>query len=50
MNEHQKNHCLRTDSSLSHWRGLNAFYWYQIVAHYYGVVKTQNYLARIEGF
>ena len=28
--QHQQNHRLRTDSSLSHRGGLNAFYWYQI--------------------
>ena len=31
MNQKQQNHCLRTDSSLSH---FNAFYWRQIFALY----------------
>ena len=30
--QQQQNRHLRTDSSLSHWRALNAFYWYQIFA------------------
>ena len=31
-NKLQQNHLLRMDSSLSHWGGLNAFYWYQTFA------------------
>ena len=32
MNQQQQNHRLRTDSSLGHRVGLNAFLWYQIFA------------------
>ena len=38
----QQNHRLRTDSSLSHQGGLNAFYWYQIFALDSAVVEVQE--------
>ena len=40
-NKQQRNHCLSTGSSLSHW-GLNAFYWHQIIALDYAVVEAQK--------
>ena len=40
--QQQQNHCLRTDSSLSQGGGLNAFYWYQIVALDSAVVEVQE--------
>ena len=48
MDQQQQNHRLRTDSSLSHCGGLNAFYWRQIFALDSVVVKTQNGLACME--
>ena len=38
----QQNHRLRMDSNLSHWVGLNAFYWYQIFALDSAVVDVQE--------
>ena len=44
--QQQQNHRLRTDSSLSHWvgveGGLNAFYWLQIFALDSAVVEVQE--------
>ena len=40
--QQQQNHRLRTDSSLSHRGGLNAFYWYQIFALDSAVVEVQE--------
>ena len=39
--QQQQNHRLKTDSSLSH-RGLNTFYWYQILALDSAVVDVQE--------
>ena len=42
MNQQQQNHHLRTGSDLSYWEGrggLNPFYWYQIFAVDFVVVK-----------
>ena len=47
MNQQQKNHRLRTGSSLSHmegWGGLDAFYWHKIFALESVVVEIQNYV------
>ena len=40
--QQQQNHRLRTDSSLSHRGGLNAFYWYQIFTLDSAVVEVQE--------
>ena len=47
-----QNHRLRMDSSLSHWGGggLNAFYWYKIIAQDSDVVKSQKLLISHGGF
>ena len=50
MNQQQQNHPLRMDSNLSHWGGLNAFYWYQISALDSVVVKAQKMLSSHGGF
>ena len=42
MNRQLQNHRLRTDISLSHQEGLNAFYWYQIFALDSAVVEVQK--------
>ena len=47
-NQQQQNHRLRTDSSLSHRGGLNAFYRYQIFALDSAVVEVQECSARME--
>ena len=43
--QQQQIHRLRTDSSLSHRGGLNAFYWYQIFALDSAVVEVQEMIS-----
>ena len=42
MDQQQQNQSLRTDSTQSHWGGLNAFYWFQIFALDSAVVEAQK--------
>ena len=42
ISQQQQNHRLRANSSISHWGGLNAFYWYQIFALDSAVVEAQE--------
>ena len=42
INQQQQNPLIRTDSGLSHWGSLNAFYWRQMFTLDSVVVKTQK--------
>ena len=50
MNQQQQNHRLRTGSLKATGGGVNAYYWYQILAQDSVVVKTFNFFSSHGGF